>query len=92
MLFRSHYPVLVPNPITLEPTETYSKADIDYYIEVFKEISEDAYERPAVIKSAPERCLVSEIDEHGWCSDAATRAMTWRAFVRKHGIPDFAKG
>lgn len=88
----SHYPVLIPNPITLEPTETYSKADIDYYIEVFKEISEDAYQNPAIIKNAPQRCLVSEVDEHGWCSDEATRAMTWRAFVRKHGIPEFVKG
>ena len=88
----SHYPVLVPNPITFEPTESYSKADIDYYLEVFKEISMDAFQNPDVIKNAPERGLTGAIDEAGFCSDERTRAMTWRAFLRKHGMPDYARG
>ncbi len=80
----SHHPVIIPNPFTFEPTETYSKADMDYYAEVLAEISADAYAQPDKIKNAPERGLTGRIDE-GFCSDEETRAMTWRAYVRKHG-------
>ena len=80
----SHYPITVPNPFTLEPTETYSKADMDYYVDVFREICEDAYRDPELIKTAPHRGLTGRVNE-AFCSDEKTRAMTWNACVRKHG-------
>ena len=80
----SHFPVIIPNPVTLEPTESYSKEDMDYYVDMFREIIQDAYENPALIKNAPEFGEVSKIDAQ-FANDENTRAMTWRAYVRKNG-------
>lgn len=83
----SHYPIIIPNPFTLEPTESYSKEDMDYYADVFREIVEDAYRDPAFVKASPHRGLTSKIDE-AYCNNEETRAMTWRAYLRKHGDGD----
>ena len=80
----SHYPILIPNPFTFEPTESYSKEDMDAYIAAMQEISDDAYRDPQILKNAPERGLTSTIDED-FCNKEETRAMTWAAYVRKHG-------
>lgn len=78
----SHFPVIIPNPVTLEPTETYSKEDMDYYVDMFKEIIHDAYADPSLIKNAPEFGETSQINED-YANDERTRAMTWRAYVKK---------
>lgn len=80
----SHFPVIIPNPVTLEPTETYSKEDMDYYVDMFKEIIHDAYADPSLIKNAPEFGETSQINED-YANDERTRAMTWRAYVKKNG-------
>ncbi len=46
----SHHPYYVPEPITLEPTETPSKEDLDEYIITLHHIFDEAYENPEIIK------------------------------------------
>ncbi|MCK4960982.1 MAG: aminotransferase class V-fold PLP-dependent enzyme, partial [Anaerolineales bacterium] len=39
----SHHPFVVPEPCTLEPTESYSKAELDEYIAILSNVSNEAY-------------------------------------------------
>jgi glycine dehydrogenase subunit 2 len=83
-LWSSHHPFIVPEPFTIEPTESYSKAEIDEYLAALKKISGEAYEDPAKVKGAPYRSVVHRID-HGWFEDPARWAITWRSYLKKHG-------
>ena len=83
-LWSSHHPFIVPEPFTIEPTESYSKAEIDEYLAALKQISDEAYGDPAKVKGAPYRSVVHRID-HSSFDDPARWAITWRAYLKKHG-------
>lgn len=78
----SHHPYIVPQPFTLEPTESYSKDDLDEYIRALEFISNEAYTEPHKVKHSPTRSTVHRNDESSldepeeWC-------MTWRMYLRK---------
>jgi glycine dehydrogenase subunit 2 len=80
--FPSHEPWLVPEPMTLEPSESFSKADLDTYAEILADISRQAYEDPQLVKRGPERSTVHRLDV-GALDDPERWALTWRAYVRK---------
>ncbi len=79
----SHHPFVVPEPMTLEPTEAYSRADLDEYAAMLGAVAGEAYETPEVIHSAPHRSTVHQV-EPSWFDDPARWAVTWRAYKRKH--------
>jgi len=78
----SHHPWIVPEPCTLEPTESYSKADLDEYIEILKHVADEAYTDPELVKTAPHNSTVHRID-HKPLDDPSRWAMTWRAYRKK---------
>jgi glycine dehydrogenase subunit 2 len=81
--FPSHEPWLVPEPMTLEPSESYSRADLDAYAAMLAEISREAYEEPETVTSAPHRSTVHKMDPAPH-DDPERWALTWRAYLRKH--------
>ncbi len=83
--FTSHHPWLIPEPFTPEPCETYSKADIDYWIAVLEKVSEEAYSNPELIKSAPHNSSNHRIVFDGF-NDPDKWAMSWKAYKRKYQI------
>ena len=80
----SHHPFVVPEPMTLEPTESYSRADLDEYAAMLRTVAGEAYSTPDVVRSAPHRSTIHQID-HSWFEDPDRWAITWRAYRRKHG-------
>jgi glycine dehydrogenase subunit 2 len=78
----SHHPFVVPEPMTLEPTESYSKDDMDEYVTILKHISEEAYTNPEIIHTAPHNSVVHKIDQDSF-DDPEAWAVTWRAYRRK---------
>ncbi|MFC1513790.1 aminomethyl-transferring glycine dehydrogenase subunit GcvPB [candidate division KSB1 bacterium] len=82
-MWSSHHPFVVPEPFTLEPTESYSKAEIDEYIEGLKRVSREAYENPDIVKNAPHNSVVHKLD-HSTLDDPSKWAITWRAYLKKH--------
>ena len=80
----SHHPFVVPEPMTLEPTESYSKVDMDEYIATLKHIAEEAYTNPEIIHSAPHNSTVHQI-QHECLDNPDEWAVTWRAYKRKSG-------
>jgi glycine dehydrogenase subunit 2 len=80
--FTSHEPWVVPEPMTLEPSESYSRADLDEYAEILAEVSREAYEHAEEALDAPQRSTVHRMDQAPH-DDPQRWALTWRAFERK---------
>jgi glycine dehydrogenase subunit 2 len=82
-LWSSHHPFIVPQPFTIEPTESYSKEEIDEYLAGLKKIAEEAYEDPEKVKRAPYNSVVHRID-NSTLDDPDKWAVTWRAYLKKY--------
>jgi glycine dehydrogenase subunit 2 len=80
----SHHPFIVPEPCTLEPTESYSQEELDEYAAIIAHVAEEARTDPELVKSAPHNSTVHKI-EHAPLDDPSQWAMTWRAYRRKVG-------
>jgi glycine dehydrogenase subunit 2 len=80
----SHHPFVVPEPCTLEPTESFSKDELDEYVAIIAHVAEEARTDPDLVKSAPHNSTIHTID-HSALDDPAQWAMTWRAYRRKVG-------
>ncbi len=59
----NYFPLIVPEALMIEPTETESKQTIDEFIKVMKQIAIEAVERPELLKGAPHVTPVSRLDE-----------------------------
>lgn len=81
-IWLSHEPWIVPEPFTPEPGESYSQADIDYWIDVFAHVLQEGRDEPEMVKSAPHNQVVAQIDGTG-LDDPARWATTWSAYLRK---------
>jgi glycine dehydrogenase subunit 2 len=89
----SHHPYVVPEPLTLEPTESYTKVELDEYVDALARVAAEARHDPEVVRSAPHRSSVHAIDTHS-TTDPDTWAPSWRAFRHKYlgeAIPDFPR-
>ncbi len=80
----SHHPFVIPEPCTLEPTESYSKDELDEYVGVIAHVVNEAYNDPEMVRTAPHNATVHTI-EHEPFDDPAQWAVTWRAYRRKVG-------
>jgi len=78
----SHHPYLVPSPFTLEPTESYSKDELDEFIATMEHIAEETRKNPEIVKTAPHNSVCHRIDNapldepEEWC-------ITWRSYQKK---------
>jgi glycine dehydrogenase subunit 2 len=81
-LWSSHHPFVVPQPFTIEPTESYSKAELDEYLAGLKQIVHEAYHEPETVKTAPHSSVVHRAENH-LLDDPETWAITWRAYLKK---------
>lgn len=82
-LWSSHHPWIVPEPFTIEPTESYSKDELDEYMAGLEKIVEEAYENPEKVKNSPYNSVVHKID-HSTLDDPKKWAITWRMYLKKH--------
>ena len=58
-----YFPLIVPECLMIEPTETESKETLDGFIEAMREIVRQAREDPAAVKAAPVETVVGRVDE-----------------------------
>ncbi len=59
----NYFPLIVPEALLIEPTETEDKATLDRFIEVMKVIAEEAHTAPELLKEAPHDTPVARLDE-----------------------------
>jgi glycine dehydrogenase subunit 2 len=59
----TYFPLLVPECLLIEPTETESKQTLDEFVEAMSEIRAEARNNPDLVKSAPHSMPVRRLDE-----------------------------
>lgn len=59
----NYFPLIVPEALMIEPTETESKQTLDAFIEAMIRIAQEAEENPELVKGAPYTTVVSRLDE-----------------------------
>lgn len=80
--FASHHPRLIPEPFTPEPTETYSKDDIDEYVAAFVSIAQECRETPELVKTAPHKAALATKIVGADLDDISRLATTLRAYKK----------
>jgi glycine dehydrogenase subunit 2 len=58
-----YFPLIVPEALMIEPTETESKASLDAFIEAIDQICREIESDPELVKSAPHYAPVGRLDE-----------------------------
>lgn len=70
-----YFPLIVPEAIMIEPTETESKEALDAFCDALLAIAREAGEEPQVVKEAPHTAPIGRLDE----ATAARRpVLRWR--------------
>ncbi|HBX68401.1 MAG TPA: aminomethyl-transferring glycine dehydrogenase subunit GcvPB, partial [Chloroflexi bacterium] len=59
----NYFPLIVPEALMIEPTETESKETLDAFAEVLIQIAAEARENPELLKSAPHNTPFGRLDE-----------------------------
>lgn len=59
----NYFPLIVPEALLIEPTETETKEELDNFIEVMKKIAEEAKTNPELLHDAPHYAPVGRVDE-----------------------------
>ncbi len=58
-----YFPLIVPEAMMIEPTETESKETLDEFITAMIEIAEESEENPEILKNAPCQTPVKRVDD-----------------------------
>lgn len=59
----NYFPLIVHEALMIEPTETESLQELNYFAQTMKIIAAEAVENPDVLKSAPHKTPVGRLDE-----------------------------
>jgi glycine dehydrogenase subunit 2 len=63
--YTTAFPLIVPGALMIEPTESESKEECDYFIEAMKSVAEEAETNPEMVKTAPHTTRIRRLDEVG---------------------------
>ena len=58
-----YFPLLVPECLLIEPTETENKAACDSFIHAMQKIWDEIHEQPELVKTAPHHQVIKRVDE-----------------------------
>ena len=58
-----YFPLIVPEALMIEPTETESKETLDGFVDIVSRILVEAQENPSLLKTAPHTTPVGRLDE-----------------------------
>jgi glycine cleavage system P protein (glycine dehydrogenase) subunit 2 len=59
----NYFPLIVPEALMIEPTETESKPTLDAFVDAMRAIATESLSDPALVKSAPHNTPVGRLDE-----------------------------
>lgn len=59
----NYFPLIVPEALLIEPTETENKETLDEFIEAMKKIAGEAHDNPEILHHAPHNLPVKRLDE-----------------------------
>ncbi len=76
-----YFPLIVPEALMIEPTESETRQELDYFIETMRQISKEAYDEPETVKTAPHTTARRELDEY-MAAHPKTLTLSWRAHLK----------
>ncbi len=76
----TYFPMLVPECLLIEPTETESKDTLDAFVAAMREILDEAHRAPQLLKTAPHSTPVRRLDD---VKAARTLDLRWRPEQRR---------
>ena len=79
----SHHPWVVPEPLTPEPCETYSKDDLDEWAAAIKKGSDEAYADAQFVLDSPHAQPIDQMRRTEAMEDPEQWAFTWRKYKKK---------
>jgi glycine dehydrogenase subunit 2 len=59
----TYFPLLVPECLLVEPTETEAKEDLDRFVEIMQTIKHEAERQPELVRQAPHSMPVRRLDD-----------------------------
>ena len=59
----NYFPLIVPEAIMIEPTESESKTTLDNFITAMRSIAKEVTENPDIVKSAPNTHIIKRVNE-----------------------------
>jgi len=71
-----YFPLLVPEAMMIEPTETETKAVLDQFVDIMISIDEESKTSPDTVRNAPHTTPVRKIDE---ATAARKPNLRWKA-------------
>ncbi|MGD2201260.1 MAG: aminomethyl-transferring glycine dehydrogenase subunit GcvPB, partial [Candidatus Bathyarchaeota archaeon] len=77
----TYFPLIVPEALMIEPTESEPLEALDDFIEAMKEISDLAYSDPEKVLEAPNNTTVSKLDE-ARAAHPRTICLSWKAYCK----------
>lgn len=80
-----YFPQIVEEALMIEPTETETKETLDRFLSVMQRISDEAYNSPEMLHSAPHHTSVRRVDE---VKAARNPILSWKMYkkARSHNI------
>jgi glycine dehydrogenase subunit 2 len=61
--YTTAFPLIVPGALMIEPTESESKEELDFFIEAMRAIAQEVEEDPEIVRTAPHSTRVARLDE-----------------------------
>ncbi|GCF06571.1 aminomethyl-transferring glycine dehydrogenase subunit GcvPB [Dictyobacter arantiisoli] len=58
-----YFPLIVPEAMMIEPTETETRESLDQFVSVMHQIAEEARTNPELVKTAPHTTVVGRLDQ-----------------------------
>jgi glycine dehydrogenase subunit 2 len=77
----TYFPLIVPEALMIEPTESEPVEALDAFIEALREINELAYMNPEDVLSAPHNTSVTKLDE-ARAAHPRTICLSWRKYCQ----------
>ncbi|USQ13564.1 aminomethyl-transferring glycine dehydrogenase subunit GcvPB [Legionella lytica] len=59
----TYFPLLIPECLLIEPTETESKEELDNFVQIMKTIRQEAMDNPQLLQDAPHSLPVKRLDD-----------------------------
>jgi glycine dehydrogenase subunit 2 len=80
--YTTAFPLIVPGALMIEPTESESKEECDFFVDAMKAIAEEAANTPEIVKTAPHTTRIRRLDE---VAAARKPILRWKPEQKKSG-------
>ncbi len=83
-----YFPLIVPEALMIEPTETERKETLDKFAEIMIRIAKEAEENPEILEGAPHNTAVRRVDD---VLASRRPVLTWKMYreMKEKGLIDY---